>query len=407
MKLFKHQQDIVDQFPQRHALVWETGTGKSLAAIALAKKTKCVPLIIVPKALKSNWRATVAREKLTALVITKEEFRRDWNKLGKYDTVVVDEAHYFFGTKSDMKKSLQKYLLKHSVKYRYFLTATPYRSTPMDIYVMALLLGQPMNYPEFFRRFFIEIRMGMRYIPQPRKGIEGEIAGIVKRLGSIVRLDECADVPEQTFEVEYFELTNEQKKAISELVVFLPIVRYTKVHSICGGTLRGDEYNEPQEFKADKMDRLKELVASNPRVIVVCRYNHEIEILSKMFENSRVINGEVAGDDRHEILKSLQKSDNYVLIVNAACSEGWQLPGCPLMVFYSLDFSLKNFLQMKGRILRIDALKKNTYIFLVVKETIDEDIYNCITVKKMDFHVEIYKKENRPLFPRNEEHAIS
>lgn len=254
---------------------------------------------------------------------------------------------------------------------------------------MADLLGRPLNYPGFFNKFFNNVRMGNRIIPMIKKNIEPDIAMIVKRLGSVVRLEDCVDVPEQTFETEYFQPTKEQLDAIEDLQEFMPIVRFTKEHQIMGGTLKGDEYNESKTFTSDKFDRLLELVKDNPRMIVVCRYNHEIEYLHKNIENSFIINGDVTGDDRHKIIKSLQQSEKYVLLVNAACSEGWELPECPLMVFYSYDFSLKNYIQMLGRIQRINNIKKNTYLSLVVKDSIDEDVVVCIT-RKEDFHIEIY-----------------
>ena len=62
-----------------------------------------------------------------------------------------------------------------------------------------------------------------------------------------------------------------------------------------------------------------------------------------------------------------------------------------VMVFYSYDFSLKNYIQIKGRIQRINNIKKNVYFSLVVKGTIDEDVFKCIQ-RKEDFDIEIYER---------------
>ncbi len=394
LNLYKHQQDLVDKFPRRHALIWGTGSGKSLAAIELSRKTRRDTLIIVPKSLKRKWEEDLKFYKFGATILTKEEFKKLSPNLEEYPCVVVDEAHYFFSQKSQMMKSLKAYFKKWDTPYRYLLSATPYRSSPMDIFIMSNLLGKPMSYPVFFDRFFYKIRMGRREIPVVRAGIEPEIAKLVKALGSTVKLEDCVDVPEQTFEVEYFDLTPEQKAAMKNVPDVLPIVRFTKYHQICGGTLKGDEYTESQSFMAHKKDRLLELVQSNDRVIVVCRYNYEIKVLQdllRVYSNHdiSVINGEVAGGERHKILEKFNKTNKYVLLVNAACSEGWELPECPLMVFYSLDFSLKNYIQILGRVLRINKLKKNVYVHLVVKGTIDEEVYKSM-MKKEDFHIQIY-----------------
>jgi len=147
----------------------------------------------------------------------------------------------------------------------------------------------------------------------------------------------------------------------------------------------------PYFFPAHKRDRLIELARANKRMIVVCRYNEEIAALADLFiGKSYIINGSVPAKERQEILDKLEKEEEYVLIVNAAISEGWELQSCRLMVFYSYDFSLKNYIQMQGRIRRINNLQKNVYLSLICKNTIDEEVYKNIVEKKMDFHIAIY-----------------
>jgi superfamily II DNA or RNA helicase len=252
-------------------------------------------------------------------------------------------------------------------------------------------LGYPINYWGFKTKFFYEIRMGHRMIPKIKKGAEVELAQIIKRIGSTVRLEDCADVPEQQYITEYFNLNTLQKRAIKGLQEPVQITRWTKIHQIMGGTLKGDEYNEDQFFGSDKLERLKELITENPKSIVVCRYKNEIEYLKNELRESipiHIITGDVK--NRDEIIQDCRRRDRYCLLVIAQCSEGWELPECPLMIFYSYDFSLKNYVQMCGRILRINALKKNVYLSLVVRDSIDEDVYKCLQ-NKMDFQIEIYK----------------
>lgn len=397
MQLYKHQRDFLDNNPDKHALVWGTGSGKTTAALSIAKKKKGnFTLIIVPKGLRIQWEVAIKEFgfKGKHTVVTKEQFKKLWDKISDYECVIVDEAHYFLGMTSAINKSLVKYFKKHQTKYRYLLTATPYRSSPWDIYKMAELLDQPMNYKTFASRFFDYIPMGRRIIPQVKADIEDDIAQIVKRIGSTVRLEDCTDVPDQIFETEYFELTDEQKKAMERVEDILPIVRFTKYHQICGGTLKGDEYVPSQFFSSYKLERLKEHLADNKRAIVVCRYNHELEYLAEKLGEERdcyIINGATPAKERADILKELAGRDSYVLLVNAACSEGWELAACPLMIFYSYGFGLVQYIQMMGRIQRINNIKKNTYLSLVVKDSIDEKIFESITIKKTDFHLKLYK----------------
>lgn len=398
-KLFKHQQDIVNLSPDKHILVFGTGTGKTITAIEWANKKKAGVLIIVPKGLKTQWENEVIKWELEVpyLIVTKEEFKKQLKTLPRFYSVIVDECHYFHGMKSALSKSLLAYFKVYKVPHRLLCSATPFRSSPWDIYRLMELLDykERPSYSYFNNKCFYMVRMGPRMIPQARKGIEPLLASYVQQIGSIVKLEDCIDVPEQIFEVEYFSLTSDQIKGMKEAWDPLPIVRFTKEHQICGGTLKGDEYNKAKTFKSDKLERLEELVEQNNKLIVVCRYNHEIQVIRELLESKQthkveVINGEIPPEERSNILSSLKESDKYVLIVNSACAEGWELSDCPLMIFYSMDFSLLKYIQMLGRIQRINNIKKNTYMFLLIKDSIDEDIFKTVIINKMDFHLNIY-----------------
>ncbi|MCL5071851.1 MAG: hypothetical protein M1308_13310, partial [Actinobacteria bacterium] len=85
-------------------------------------------------------------------------------------------------------------------------------------------------------------------------------------------------------------------------------------------------------------------------------------------------------------------AEKSIIIVNAACSCGWEAPDFGLMVFYSYDFSLVNYLQMIGRISRINNPKKNVYISLLIKDSIDYDVFDNVVNLKQDFQLEMYGK---------------
>jgi len=386
MKLYKHQQQLVDLNPDKHGLFWQCGTGKTLAAIELAKD-KGSALIVCPKSIKEQWEEQIDYWH----VFTKEEFRKAWNKLPKYDCLIIDEAHYFSGIKSQMHKSLIKYVKKHNPQYIYLLTATPYLSTPFNIYCLARILGYNWNYRKFFDSYFTNVRMGSRYIPMVKKGIEPQIAKLVATIGNTVKLQDCVDVPEQIYQTEYFGLTVDQRRAINVIKSEETnhIVKWTAIHQVCGGTRKGDGYTDTKYYKSEKLERLKDICKEHKKVIVVCRYNAELETIQKEIGGT-IINGETK--NKNEISIRENAKEESILLMNAACSEGndkiWSYP---LMVFYSYDFSFKNYKQMKGRILRANHLKKNVYLSLIVKGTIDEDVKKSLD-NKVSFDIEIYNK---------------
>lgn len=400
LSLFLHQKKFVDSEEKRHILVWETGTGKSLAILHKVAKLGESALFISPKTLKGDWNERMwdffKLESERHMLMTKEEFRRDWDNIPRANIIVVDESHYFHGKGSQMNKSLKSYIKKHGVEYVYLLTATPYRSSPYDIQEVLDILGYPINKTEFFNRYFTMIKMGARMIPKPKSGIEAELTSLIHRVGTTVRMADCVDVPEQVFETEFFKLTRDQQKGIAEAYDPMPIIRYTREHQICGGTLKSDEYQRGGSYYSLKLERLKELVQQNKRAVVVSRYNSEIRLIEENIRSLRptfVINGETPQAERVAVLRQLRNSSDYVLIVNAKIAEGWELPDCPLMIFYSLDYQLVSYIQMLGRINRIGNLKNNVYLHLVVKNSVDEQIYKTVVINKQDFHIRLYNQE--------------
>jgi len=189
------------------------------------------------------------------------------------------------------------------------------------------------------------------------------------------------------------EKTDEQVAELEDIDDVEAIVRFTKEHQICGGVLVGDEYNEDKMIETNKMQRLNMLTADMDKMVVVCRYRLEIEKIKEnvMVDNVYTMTGDT--DNRQELLDEIQEKDSYVLVVSAALSEGWELPECNNMIFWSLDFQLKNYIQMQGRIDRVSHESSNYYLHLLTADSIDEGVYGSMKDKE-DFHIAIYARQN-------------
>ena len=354
-------------------------------------------MVICPKALKENWWRETLRFRnhpSNFSVISKEEFKKNYDILSKFDSVIVDEAHYFAGIKSQMSKHLFKYLRKHKVENILLLTATPYMSTPWNIYTLARHLGYKWNYPSFSFKYFENQYVGRRIVPVVKPGIEKDMARLVHEIGDVVRLDECADIPEQVFVNEYFALLEAQKKAMKEIQEVNPIVRYTKYHQIENGTLKSDGYSENRVFSTEKHERILDLVGEHDKVAIVCRYNLQIDDLELFLQAKQtkpvfIIRGDVK--DRDAVIQEVESLSGAIIIIQADCCEGYELPSIGTIVYASLSFSYKNYKQMLGRFLRINNLKKNVYIHLITQGGVDEAVFHSI-MNKQDFDIAIYSR---------------
>ncbi len=382
-------------------MVWSCGTGKTRTAIEWGQMTSDC-LIVCPKALKTNWEREIGKYfhkgiPWSVCVKTKEEFRRDHKKLSKFDSVIVDEVHNGFLTpnfKSQMSKALKWYLKEHKVPRVLLLSATVYTSSPWNIYNLAWYTGHEWNWQQFKIMFFDDIWMGRRQIPVVKKGSEKKLAELTKTIASVVDIHDCMDVPEQLhLDPEYFSLTKEQEKAIKDNYDPLPIVRYTYQHEIENGCLIGNEFKQSETFDYDKMERILELVKENPKVAIVARYNSQIDQLAKELAeySPKIIRGDVK--DRDAVTLLAESAERAVVLIQADCAEGYQLPSFGLCIFVSQSYSYTKWEQICGRFLRMDKPSRTTFVYLLTEgDSIDQAVYDSVK-KKEDFKIELYAKK--------------
>jgi hypothetical protein len=407
--LYKHQSDIINEDKPKTGLFLGTGSGKTLIALSLARGNT---LIIMPKTQHEdrNWHREVEKNnlKLNITTISKETFRRDYLKLPAYDTVIVDECHTVLGITpnirwvkkqprpkaSQLYEALKEYLQKTKPNRFYLATATIMRS-PMTVWGASQLLGYDFNFYQWRNTFYMQLPMPGRdvWIPRTDDATKERLAKVVRKMGYVGRLEDFFDVPDQTHKVMHIELTDKQKKRIKEIPMEYPdpIVQIGKIHQIENGGLTGDEYSDPEFFDNGKIDILEDLAIEFPKMVVFAKYKAQIaQIATKLKANGhKVITLTGETKDRGNAILEANNSKECVFIAQAQISAGWELPDFPVMVFASRTYSFVDLDQSLGRIQRANNIKKNLYIYLVVKGGIDEQVHKCLEMKK-DFNEKLY-----------------
>lgn len=424
--LFNHQKNILADWPKKTGLFLGTGSGKTRIALMLAAGRT---LVIAPKTQVEDknwqreldiliekrpdkWKKATNIENLTT--ISKEIFRRDWESLPEFDTVIVDEAHACLGVTpntcwinkkeipktSQLFETLHLYIQKTHPKRIYLCTATILRS-PMTVWGAAVILGKVNphelmeSFLKFRKRYYIRLPMPGREVWTVKKdsATKDLLAKAVKKLGYVGQLSDYFDVPQQTFKIDYIELTREQKIEIKNLELEYPdpIVLIGKQHQVEQGILNGDQFNKPRFFSNNKLDKIIDYAIEFPKLIIFAKYTLQIEQIQQALRGLGKRIFVLTGDtkDRGQLFADAKITQNYVFIAQSQISSGWELPDCPVMIFASLDWSVVSYIQAQGRILRTNHLKKNLYIHLVTKNAVDEHVYKAI-MDKRDFHERIF-----------------
>ena len=409
MKLFKHQQDIVNADPKKCGLFLSTGSGKGLIAIMLAQGRT---LVICPKTLRDDrtWEKQLAKSgrELDMKVISKEEARRDLHMYPHYDTLILDESHTVCGLNPQIvyknKKGVPKmsqvfnavwgYVKSQKPKRLYLLSATPIR-TPMAVLAHAWLLGKDWDFLKFRETFYFRLPMHGREIWSPKVTtvLKERLGKAVQGLGFTGRLEDFIDVPEQTFVEKHIPLTPSQIQRIKQIRLDYPdpIVRVGKQHQIEGGTLKGDKFNESEVFDTGKLEALEDLHEEYPKLLVFCKYTEQIELIANHFRKQKVTVLTLTGatKDRLSLITQAEELSNCIVAAQTSISAGYELPSYRCTVFASMDYSVVSYIQALGRTLRINRPAPNLYCFLISGE-MDKRIYKSVVIEKVDFQEKIY-----------------
>lgn len=386
MSLYAHQQKIINEDPKKVGLFLGTGSGKTKIATLLAKGET---LVVCPKTQKLDGTWQHLKN-----VISKEDFKKQ--EPGQFDTVIIDEAHYFAGVTPNIryrnKKPIPKtsqlfakmatYLQEKPPKRLYLLTATPTRS-PMAVWGFAYLLGKQINWNAFRSFFYFRLNIPGRdiFVPHATKEKKDKLGEIVRSLGYTGRLEDYFDVPPQIHKIIHCPLSKEQELELQEVKLHYPdpIVQIGKRHQI--------------EQGKSKLEAIDDLVEEYPKVVIFAKYLAQIQIIALHLKKKKIPTFVLTGSvkDRGTLLKNAENSPRCVFIAQMSITTGYELPSFRCVIYSSLTYSFVDLVQSQGRVLRANALNKNLYVYLLSGE-VDKAVWRCLENKK-DFSEKIYAEE--------------
>ena len=406
-ELYEHQKRIIAEGKKKCGLFIGTGGAKTRTALEMAEGSV---LVICPKQQREDktWESNAEKFGIVVnlKVVSKEDIRKMWSELPRFDTVIIDECHTVLGVTADTRQrnkiqvpktsqifeAVLNYLGKHRPGRLYLCSATPV-GKPMNLWAIARLLGCNWDYFGFRQKYYVEIRMGQRRIWVPKKDshTKDEMARLVKHFGYVGSLNDFFDVPEQTHKTVEIDLSEEQKLALKKLASEEadPLIRRARARTIENGLLYGKKVetsgrtdtmvNKTTVFKSHKIDYILERALEFPKLIVFANYTAQInsiaEALKKEGYNVSTLTGKTK--DRTFIKKVDESKEPHIIVAQCAISSGYELPSFPCMIFASKSWQFVHYEQALGRILRSNKLKKNLYIHLVVKGT-DSDCHDAI-----------------------------
>lgn len=364
--------------PNNHA-IWcaETGTGKTHTAklwlLQEGRDTNAV--IIVPKQLRASWK----KDAPYATVYSFEDFVKA-DPPANPSAIVVDEADAMasplFVAKSRSKRTekLYNYVMANPEAHVLLLTATPVRSTPWNMHTLLVLAKlEPPETWKAYRDCYFELQY-KPYLPRPayfpRAGWQKMMQALIDKYTHTALMSDIVDLPEETHDIIKLEPPEYEE----------------------------NEWEPAKQFVSDhlaeqrgKGARIKEIAKGYRKVVVVAHYREQIDLLYKDLSTERftvVLDGRTKKPE--DVIKAAEEAPECYFIIQASVGAGFELPSFAVMVFASQGYSVRNWVQMCGRIKRINALKPVKYFYLQAGRC-DRMVYKTIKAGE-DFVPSKYKQ---------------
>ena len=364
MNLLPHQVKFAQGYPDKGFLVHEGGTGKTVcAAVWLHDGRDTDALVICPKRVVKKWEDTLTVWGTKATVVSKETFKK--MDIKKWSALVVDEADEFASPlflkgRSQLSEHLYELVQAHDMP-TLLLTATPIRSTPWNLHTLLCFYGHYIDWQQWRDTFFtLESRPFIKWKAWfVKDDWRIEIRPILEKYADIVLLRDCVeDVPPLT---ETQIATPNKEPFVSTAITAQ--TRFIERHKHEQGNKLSTILSIGQEYR---------------KVLVVAYYVEQVEELAEQLGKNRktfMVHGGVK--DQETILKEANEIDECFLVIQASLGAGFDANTFSCIIFTSMSYKVRDFVQMKYRVRRIHDLHPVTYYYLMGGKC-DKQVYETI-----------------------------
>lgn len=431
--LWRQQAEALVYAEGNHAalLAMEMGTGKSRVVVELVnRKRPRAVLIVCPVSVLGVWRREFAHygtdaellildkgtvkqkqeeahefimrpsDKPRVVVINYESaWRKPFGEWASWtifwDLIVADESHR---AKSASGRA-SRWLSKLSGKRKLALTGTPMPHSPLDIWAQYRFLD-----PTIFGRSYIAFRSRYAVInpmfpSQVKQWInQEELAAKVGSIAYQCKAD-VLDLPEALHETRavtlspatmriYRELEREMVAEVEagKVTAANALVKLLRLQQITSGYVQPDE-GVPFILDLAKQNALEDLLEDLPTrepVVVFCRFRHDLAVVRDVGRKLDRRYGELSGEHKDGLTPQATMNPDVDLLGVQIQSGGVgiDLSRAAYAVYFSIGYSMGDYLQSLARLHRPGQRRCVRYYHLVATDTVDEKVYAALEARQ-------------------------
>ena len=386
-ELMDHQKEAIENLGNGKILWGGVGSGKSATVLAYYIKRECPRHIIVITTAKKrdsdDWQREAARFGIgtTAEATVGGIIEVDsWNNMHKYTD--VENAFFVFDEQRLVGYGAWvKAFLKITKKNHWILLSATPGDTWLDYAPVFIANGFYKNLTDFkFQHVLYEpwskypkIRM---YLKQRKlELLRNEVLVEMPYATHTERFLNYLDVG---FDAEKMKRVEKDRWNIYE---DKPIKDASELFRVRRKLVNSDP---------SRLEMVKWVMKLHPKLIVFYNFDYELEALRSL----RSFETEVYEYNGH-VKDPLPQGESWVYLIQyVAGAEAWNCTTTDAMLLYSLTYSYKNFIQVQGRIDRLDTPFEKLYYYILVSNSVPDRAIRDALGGKKSFNEADFIREN-------------
>lgn len=317
----------------------------------------------------------------------------------QWDTLIIDESSMFKNPDTQRFREIKK--VRRKFDYIVELTGTPTPNSMLEIWPQIFLLDGGNRLGKSFGAFkqmFFEPADFYGYKYAIKRGALPVIQGRMQDITMSLQAKDYLELPERldvNVEVELpeevagmykklFEDSLLELEGNNEVTALNAAVLAGKLMQICNGAIYVNQTQDWKELHKVKLDALEEIIEENygENLLIAYSYKHDLARLQARFGKRGAI---PIGRDE-EVVAAWNRGDIPLLLAHPmSAGHGLNLQfGGSTIVWFSMTWSLEQYLQFNARVHRQGQGKPVRIIHIIAKDTIDGQIMEILNRKNAD-----------------------
>ena len=294
-----------------------------------------------------------------------------------FELLIMDEIHRIKAPGGTTSRYLSR--LGDRVPKRVGLTGTPMPHSPLDIYAQFRALDKNVfgtSNALFKARYAIMGGYERHQVVGYQN--EDELKSRFERIAVQVRADDVLTLPDSVDSTRSFELTPKAIKLYREaerefyiqleqgyITVANALVKLLRLQQITSGYLIPDDAEDPLTIDDGKRGVLKDILSDSgdTHVVVFCRFTYDVQAAKQVASDVGMTAWEFSGHVKQ--LDEWRDAGGVLAVQIQSGGLGIDLTKARTGIYYSLGFSLGDYLQSRARILRPGQTRKVHYIHIL------------------------------------------